>query len=198
MIKTPITELAAVVPDVLRMIFDMLVPHELGDLSLTCKALHISVFSNDSIRVKCVLNALEKSRSAEVLPNGAFRLYTSMCRKSIDIRVIPEVLRMVSEAPFLNTTRNFISMRHDGVRYIGRAINIFLSEGGEIHDLRDVFNAGNPVLLGALSVRVHGITQTQDVLAPHTVRTHVRVGIDLGAATFGECFATLHFVSDGW
>jgi hypothetical protein len=191
--------LAASVPEVLRMmIFDMLMPHELGDLSLTCKALHANVFSTDTIRVKCVLNALEKSRKAEVLPNGAFRLYTSMCRKSIDIRVIPEVLRMVSEAPFLNTTRHFISMRHEGVRYIGRAINIFLSESGEIHDMRNIFNAGNPVLLGALSVRVHGITQTQDVLAPFTVQTHVRIGINLGAVTAGECFATLHFVSDGW
>ena len=65
----PITKLTAV-PDVLRVVFDTLFPHELGNLSLTCKALHASVFSKDAIREKCVQRALEMLRRAEVEMKG--------------------------------------------------------------------------------------------------------------------------------
>ena len=195
-----ITKLTAA-PDVLRVVFETLFPHELGNLSLTCKALHASVFSNDAIREKCLQRALEMSRRAEVLPNGAFRLYINMCRKFIDIRFVPRVLGMVTEFSFMNTRRHFISVRHEGVRYIGRGTDIFTSQiDGVSLSVKppeaDIFAAGN---LGDLSVWVQRIEHTQGPRNPDTAAILVRIGINLGeGVTSSVCYTFLNCVPDGW
>ena len=192
-----ITKLTAV-PEVLHMVFDMLFPPELGNLSLACKALHACVFSEASIRDKSVLRALEMSRCADVLPNGGFRLYTSMCRQFIDVRALPGGRQMIPEF-HNNTQRPLVSMRHAGVRYIGRGPHLFNNEAGRDREIHGLFTAGNPVLLNAHSVRVHGIEHVQYQDEPHVVWTNVRIGVFLDEeANFGECLATLRFVADGW
>ena len=192
-----ITKLTAV-REVLHMVFDMLFPHELGNLSLACKALHACVFSEASIRDKSVLRALEMSRCAYVLPNGGFRLYTSMCRQFIDVRALPGGMQMIPEF-HNNTQRPLVSMRHAGVRYIGRGPHLFNNEAGRDREIHGLFTAGNPVLLNAHSVRVHGIERVQDQDEPHVLWTNVRIGVSLDdEANYGECFATLRFVADGW
>ena len=200
----PITKLTAI-PDVLCMVFDMLFPHELGNLSLTCKALHASVFSNDAtttIRVQSVLRALEMSRRAEVLSNGGLRIYTSMCRRFIDIRVVKGSKQIIPEIFRLNTERPLVSMRYEGVCYIGRGPQLFYNEAGDqLREVRSLFSTSNnsAELLNAQgSVRVHSIQRVQYPDEPQVVCTNVRIGVCLESAFHSECFATLLFVSDGW
>ena len=192
-----ITKLTAV-PEVLHMVFDMLFPHELGNLSLACKSLHACVFSEGSIRRYSILRALDRSRHAEVLPNGGFRLYTSMCRQFIDIRVLQGAMHMIPEVIHFNTAeRPLVLMRHAGVRYIGRYPDTFCSEAGEFRVLLGLLTAGNPMLLNAHSVRVHNIEHIQR--EPGVVWTNVSIGVYLDErAHYGECFATMRFVPDGW
>jgi hypothetical protein len=182
----PITKLTAV-PDVLRVVFDTLFPHELGNLSLTCKALHAIVFSKDAIREKCVQRALEMSRRALLLPNnGVFRLYTSMCRKFIEFRVVPHVLNMVTENSFRNLQLHFISMRFEGVRYIVRGTGMYRShidgENRSVESPNDIFVAGSPaLLLGATSVWIKRIEQqhcNQDATtATGTIQVHICINM---------------------
>ena len=192
-LSPPITKLTAIPDALLRMLFDLLLPHQLGDLSLTCKTLHAVV--DDAIRQKSVLQAQERSRHAEALGNGGFRLYTSMCRRTVDVRIVPEIT-----SPFVQTSsgRPLLSMRYEGVHYMGRGTQLFLSPELVLRAMHNIITAER--LLGArTSVRVHSIDRVQDPLDPNIVWTNVRIGINLGEETAeGEYSATWSFVPVGW
>jgi hypothetical protein len=185
------SSLSTKVPDsLLRMLYDMLLPHQLGDLSLTCKALHASV--DDAIRQKSVQQAQEKSKHAEVLANGGFRLYTRLCRSTVEIKVIllPGMSYYIGERPLL-------SMRHEGVYYIGKGTQLFLSERLKHHTVHNIFTAGWP--LHARSARIHSIDHVLDREEPNTVLTDVCIGVkDTAADDDVEYFATISFATVSW
>ena len=189
------SSLSTKVPDsLLRMLYDMLLPHQLGDLSLTCKALHASV--DDAIRQKSVQQAQERSKHAEVLANGAFRLYTSLCRSTVDIRVIPGTRDIIPEAQYYVNERPLVSMLYEGMHYIGRGPHLFQSEALELRQVHNIFTQES--LSSARSVRVRDINRIQDTRDPNLVWTIVRIGVEEGGGTTTtandvEYFATISF-----
>ena len=193
-LSSPITKLTAIPDALLRMLFDQLLPHQLGDLSLTCKALHASV--DDAIRQKSVLQAQERSRHAEVLANGAFRLYTSLCRRTVDIRVIPGTRDIIPEASnhqHYANERPLVSMLYEGMHYIGRGPHLFQSEALELRLVHNIFSLES----GARSVRVRDINRIQDTRDPNIIWIIVRIGVEQETTTT-EYFATISFAPVSW
>ena len=88
-------------------------------------------------------------------------------------------------------------MWHEGVHYIGRGTQLFLSEELERHTVRNMFTAGWQQLDARISARVRSINRVQVPDEPNiVVLTDVRIGVKDTADV--EYFATISFAQVSW
>ena len=133
------------VPDIVKMLFDMLPPYHLGKLSISCKAFH--GYLTDDVKKRSLVLAKFTCIRPHVLRNGAFRLHTPMGKHTVDIRVVR------------GFTVPLLSVRLDEHRYfVGRGQVVIFREGGLDSGMTsDVFAEGNLFLLQAKKVFIRDV-----------------------------------------
>jgi hypothetical protein len=181
--KIGITGLTTV-PDIVKMLFDMLPPYHLGKLSISCKAFH--GYLTDDVKKRSLVLAKFTCLCPHVLRNGAFRLHTPMGKHTVDIRVVR------------GFTSPVIAVRLDELhRFVGRGQVVIFTEGGLDSGMTlDVFGARNLYLLQAKKVFIREVSMR--VFPADTSVKWVDLHIHIETHVNGNFSFVLSAFPDGW
>lgn len=178
-------------------------PRHLGSLRLVCKQL--AEFIDPALRDKSLQEAISKYKRAVLLPNGAYRLHSPLGVHTVDIHTIPGMRSLVVEALLFRDPedKSFVSMMHNGKKYIGRPWPLGTQERDflETKDTRRVFSSNATVLQDlAGGVWISNLNTNACFNGDITLNTVLQLTLDRGdTPTFpGQYKLQIVFTPDGW